>query len=292
MMMKALFSLVALLFDAALLVQAASNGEATSSDQQTTESPSSEVDYLIVGAGGSGIQLALFFEKHGIRSYTILEKEDVVGSFWTKFPVFEELISVNKNVRDPRERLRYDWHSMLEAPVTMWNITKDYFPKGIHWHHYMTSVVKEAGIRVEHGVEVDSIVKGDAPCVRLVDSTLRCANKRVFIGTGLKEKPEPLLRAMGGIPYSAIKKELAQDRRVCIAGNGNSGFEVAQNTFDVAERVTLYGRHPHRLSSITKYTGDVRVKYLQVRVFIFYCFRCLQVFCCCSLLTLARYIRR
>ena len=32
----------------------------------------------------------------------------------------------------------------------------------------------------------------------------------------------------------------------------------------VADRVVLYGKESHRLSSVTKYTGDVRVKYLQV----------------------------
>jgi hypothetical protein len=57
---------------------------------------------------------------------------------------------------------------------------------------------------------------------------------------------------------------MARRRRVCIAGNGNSGFEIAQNVYSVADRVTIYGKSPHRLSSVTRYTGDVRVKYLQV----------------------------
>lgn len=87
---------------------------------------------------------------------------------------------------------------------------------------------------------------------------------RIFVGTGLKMKDEPMLRALGGIPYEESTKERALHKRVCILGNGNSGFELAQNMFSVAERVTLYGRSPHRLSAITRYTGDVRVKYLQV----------------------------
>ena len=44
----------------------------------------------------------------------------------------------------------------------------------------------------------------------------------------------------------------------------HSAFELAQNLYNVADRVTLYGRSPHRLSAVTRYTGDVRVKYLQV----------------------------
>lgn len=73
---------------------------------RTVAAENNTPDYLIVGAGGSGIQLALFFEKYGME-YQVLEKEDVVGSFWTKFPVFGEMISVNKLTRNPKERLRY-----------------------------------------------------------------------------------------------------------------------------------------------------------------------------------------
>jgi hypothetical protein len=37
-----------------------------------------------------------------------------------------------------------------------------------------------------------------------------------------------------------------------------SGYEVAQNVYDIAERVTIYGKRPLRLSAVTRYTGDVR----------------------------------
>jgi hypothetical protein len=69
---------------------------------------------------------------------------------------------------------------------------------------------------------------------------------------------------MGGIPYSKMTRDKARYRSVCILGNGNAGFEVAQNAFDVAERVTIYGKNAACLSSTTQYTGDVRVKFLQV----------------------------
>lgn len=219
-------------------------------------------DYLIVGAGGSGIQTALFLQKYG-HSYTILEKQDIVGSFWTKFPVFEELISVNKWTKDDKQRLLFDWHSMLEAPLRMLDVTNDYFPKGIDWQRYMARVVEEAEINVEFGVDVARIADDGTPCVVLRDGTVRCARYRVFVGTGQREKNEPYLEAMGGIPYSRMTREVAWHKRVCILGNGNAGFEVAQNVYDIADRVILYGKHPARLSSVTKYTGDVRVKFLQ-----------------------------
>jgi hypothetical protein len=103
-----------------------------------------------------------------------------------------------------------------------------------------------------------------------------------LVGTGLRPKDEPLFRAMGGIPYSDFTADMAYRSRVCILGNGNSGFETAQNSFAtgkrissisdlswifiyfVADRVVIYGRHAPRLSAITRYTGDVRVKLIQV----------------------------
>lgn len=213
--------------------------------EDTTCGPNEEcdlVDYLIVGAGGSGIQMALFLEKYDY-SYTLLEKALVPGSFWKEFPVFRELISVNKLVRNETQRFRFDWHSMLETPVQMWDVTQDYFPTGEDWQEYMNRVVDDAGISIEYGVEVKAIASNNQPCVTLMDGSVRCARYRVFVGTGLREKREPYLRAIGGIPYSAVTKDLVRFKRVCILGNGNAGFETAQNIIGVAERVILYGKH-------------------------------------------------
>lgn len=239
---------------------------------------SSYPDYIIVGAGASGVQMALLLEKSK-RSYVVLEKNGLAGSFWTGFPRFGELISVNKwAVEDETQKMRYDWHSFLEAPLRMENVTEDYFPQGRDWQRYMAMVVEQAGLNIEYGVEVERITSRTTaddggrnhqlPCVSVrggaKTASLRCARHRVFAGTGLREKKEPLLRAMGGIPYSQVTKSMARRRRVCILGNGNSAFEVAENVLGVAESVKVMGRHPLRLSAVTRYTGDVRVKYLQI----------------------------
>jgi len=155
----------------------------------------------------------------------------------------------------------------------MQNVTEEFFPKGMDWHRYMTLVAKEAGIlpKIEFGVEVQQVLTNkdaqggeEGPCLLLTNGARRCAKHRLFIGTGLKEKKQPLLEAMGAIPYSKATVEMAKKRRVCILGNGNSAFELAQNVYKVAERVILYGRHEPRLSSVTRYTGDLRIKYLQI----------------------------
>ena len=125
--------------------------------QQEDECSEGDVDYLIVGAGGSGIQMALFLKKYGY-TFQILEKEDTAGYFWTKYPVFQELISVNKHVQNETQRLRYDWHSMLETPVAMWDVSKRYYPTGKDWHDYMERVVEQAEIDIEFGTEVSRLL--------------------------------------------------------------------------------------------------------------------------------------
>lgn len=150
---------------------------------------------------------------------------------------------------------------MLETPVAMWDVSHEYYPTGREWHEYMERVIKEAGIDVEFNSEVASLAT-DSPCVKLVDGSKRCAKYRVFVGTGLRERDERYLRAIGGIRYSDMTVEKAIGKRVCILGNGNAGFEVAQNVFKVADRVIVSGKRPTRVSAVTKYTGDVRVKFL------------------------------
>lgn len=238
---------------------------ATSSSTATDGTKTKLPDYLIIGAGGSGIQTALQLQKYG-HTFKILEKENDVGSFWNTFPAFGELISVNKFTRNVTQRMRFDWHSFLDGPLLMRNVTKDYFPQGKDWQKYMKQTVELANIdqHIEFGVEVDKLSNDGSPCVVLKkDQRKVCAKYRMFIGTGMKEKKEPFLEALGGIPYSRMTREVAEEKTVCILGNGNAGYEVAQNVYDVADRVILYGKHPARMSAITRYTGDVRVKFMQ-----------------------------
>ena len=209
-------------------------------------------------------------EKYGY-SYAILEKQIVPGSFWTKFPRFRELISVNKWTRADKHALRFDWHSFLDAPLKMLDITEAYFPTGDEFQQYMSEVVRLADLNIEYGAEVDHIIpqtdenEGDEkPCVMMKDGIHRCANHRIFVGTGLQEKQEPLMKALGAVPYSQITRQMARRKRVCIFGNGNAGFETAQNLFDVADKVTIYGKKALKIAAVTKSVGDVRTKFLQV----------------------------
>jgi len=283
-----LFSSVSgLLLGSSLLVEAVGEGEddetcdsdlagdrgddeKASSGSNKGDGTDEDLEYLIIGAGGSGLQMALCLEKYNC-THPVLEKNSVAGSFWTKFPRFRELISVNKRIRNETQSWRCDWHSFLEAPLRMRDVLIEHFPTGQDWHEHMRRVAEMANLNIEYNVEVERI-DSDKPCVYGeagengddAGPKRRCAKRRVFVSTGLREKSERLIRAIGGIPYSQITREDCDQKIVCIMGNGNAAFETAQNVFDIAQSVIMYGKSPFRLSSVTRYTGDVRVKSLQV----------------------------
>ena len=71
--------------------------------------------YLIVGAGGAGLQMGYFLNKAGL-DYIILEKNETAGSFFRTHPVHGRLISINKkhNFFEEEEfNMRHDWNSLI-----------------------------------------------------------------------------------------------------------------------------------------------------------------------------------
>ena len=51
--------------------------------------------YCIVGAGPGGLQLGHYFHKKN-RDYIIFERQAIPSSFFARFPVHRQLISLNK----------------------------------------------------------------------------------------------------------------------------------------------------------------------------------------------------
>jgi len=77
------------------------------------------MEYLVIGAGPAGLQLAYLLARSG-RDFRIVEAGERPGSFFTAFPRHRRLISINKRFtgsQDPELNLRMDWNSLLsEAP--------------------------------------------------------------------------------------------------------------------------------------------------------------------------------
>src|ERR1044072_7454048 len=89
-------------------------------------------DYLIIGAGPAGLQLAALAERDG-RDYAVLERGAGPGTFFTRFPRHRTLISINKvhsEYTDPEQRMRMDWNSLLldDQELLFARYSPRYFP--------------------------------------------------------------------------------------------------------------------------------------------------------------------
>jgi len=92
---------------------------------------------IIIGAGPSALQLGYFFKKENIN-YVILEKADCCASFFKKYPITDNLISLNKKYTGETDRdfnLRHDWNSLLNDENFLFtNFSDDLFAISLYRH--------------------------------------------------------------------------------------------------------------------------------------------------------------
>ena len=81
--------------------------------------PPIHVRYLVLGAGPGGLQIGHYLESAG-RDYLILEASQRAGSFFSTYPRWRQLISINKREVGRNDSLafaeRHDWNSLLSGP--------------------------------------------------------------------------------------------------------------------------------------------------------------------------------
>jgi thioredoxin reductase len=222
-------------------------------------------DYLIIGAGPAGLQLAALMERDG-RDYAVLERGAGPGTFFTRYPRHRTLISINKvhtEYSDPEQRLRMDWNSLLsDDPALLFTrYSRRYFPGADDLVRYLADFAAATGVRVHYDTDVVRISRADDGFA-VVDRggrTWRAA--RVVVATGVSQLHVP---PIPGIEHAErydtfdTDPESFTDQRVLVIGKGNSGFETADALVEHAAVIHVAGPHPVRLAWRTHYVGHLR----------------------------------
>ncbi len=221
-------------------------------------------DYVIVGGGPAGLQLAYFLERAG-RDYVVLEAGDAPGTFFKRFPRHRTLISANKvytGYSDKVRNLRWDWNSLIsdDDELLFKNYSKDYFPNADVMVEYLADYAKKLGLAIQYEKRVRSVHRNGKFYIATDDGASYVAD-RLIMATGVSE---PYVPAIEGIENAELYRDVSVDpndfvdQRVLILGKGNSAFETADNLISTASRIYVCSPTPITLSWKSKFVGHLR----------------------------------
>ncbi|GGL94780.1 pyridine nucleotide-disulfide oxidoreductase [Streptomyces fumigatiscleroticus] len=223
-------------------------------------------DYLIIGAGPAGLQLAAALERDG-ADYVVLERGGVPGAFFTRFPRHRRLISINKvhtGYEDPELRLRMDWNSLLsdDPELLFTRYSPRYFPPADDMVRYLADYAARTGVRVRYDTAVEKVSRDGDGGFTVTDHTgTQWRARRLVVATGVFL---PNLPSIPGIELAERYDTFDTDpesftgQRVLIIGRGNSAFETADSLMENAAVIHVVGSGSLRLAWQSHYVGHLR----------------------------------
>ena len=224
-----------------------------------------EGDYLILGAGAAGVQLAYFLDK-ARDDYLVLEGGDRAGMFWSQFPRHRKMISINKvnnGYTDPDTLLRWDWNSLIcnDPEFQFPNYTNRYFPDPDIFQTYLNDFVEKYKLNVQYNTRIESITKPDQH-FELEDAQGNWYRaKRLIVATGVTK---PYVPEIPGIEHTenytnaSFSAEEYTGQTVFIIGKGTSAFEVANHLIETTRVIHICSPESIRLAWATHYVGHLR----------------------------------
>ncbi|MFI1994105.1 NAD(P)-binding domain-containing protein [Actinoplanes sp. NPDC020271] len=224
-------------------------------------------DYLIIGAGPAGLQLAALLERDG-HDYVVLEAGDAAGTFFTRYPRHRTLISINKvwtGSDDPEFNLRADWNSLLtEDPALLFkNYSRKYFPAADDFVRYLKDF--SDGLNILYGRKVRRVSRSGPPSAEAIFTVATAEEtftaRRIVVATGVSQLYVPPIEGAElceRYDTVSVDPEDFVNQRVLIIGKGNSAFETADALVETAAVIHVAGPHSVRLAWQTHYVGHLR----------------------------------
>jgi thioredoxin reductase len=222
------------------------------------------MEYLVIGAGPAGLQLAYFLKQAG-RDYLVLEAGSAPGTFFSKFPRHRELISSNKRYtgsNDPEFNLRMDWNSLLsdDPALRFPHYSERYFPPADEMVRYLGDFAAASRLRIQYDTRVARITRYKS--FRVTDQRGHSYKaQRLIVATGVSK---PYVPPIPGIETAELYTTVSVDprdftnQRVLIIGKGNSAFETANNLIETAAVIHVAGPNSIRLAWRTHFVGHLR----------------------------------
>ena len=222
------------------------------------------MEYLVIGAGPAGLQLAYFLER-ARRDYLVLEAGSAAGTFFTTFPRHRELISSNKRYTgstDPEFNLRMDWNSLLsEDPALRFtHYSERYFPSANEMVRYLGDFATVFQLRVRYDTQITHITRNG--CFRATDQQGNLYEaERLIVATGVSK---PYVPPIPGIESAELYTTVSVDpndfvdQRVLIIGKGNSAFETADNLIETAAVIHVAGPKSLQFAWRSHFVGHLR----------------------------------
>jgi thioredoxin reductase len=223
------------------------------------------VDYLIIGAGPAGLQLAQELGAAG-RDYLVLESGKAPGTFFARFPRHRKLISINKphtGTSDPELNLRMDWNSLLSSDpdLLFTRYSERYFPAADDMVRYLADYAGKLALRIDYDTAATAVTRAHEGFA-VADSRGRThLARRLIVATGVGT---PYIPPIPGIELAEQYAEVSvdpgdfTDQRVLIIGKGNSALETADNLIESAAVIHVAGPGSMRMAWRTHYVGHLR----------------------------------
>lgn len=223
------------------------------------------LDFLIVGAGPGGLQVAECLRGEGL-TYEIVEQGDVPGSFFTTYPRHRQLISSNKRYtgsEDPEFNLRVDWNSLLSDDLNLrfTRYSERYFPAAHDMVRYLADFASARKLNITYNRRIVSISRSAEGFAAVDDFGTTHRARRMVIATGVSL---PHIPDIPGIELAEQYATVSVDpndfinQRVLILGKANSALETADNLIETTAAIHVAGPNPLKMAWKTHFVGHIR----------------------------------